>query len=101
MLFQLKKRAHRRYKYAVHHVKRREGHIEQVRLPEALLNDPSRNFWSEVHRFSGSQRASSVPVIDGVSGSENNAKLWRESLGSYVIPLMALLLPAYSRRLIR
>jgi len=75
VLFQLKKRAHRRYKYAVRRVKWREDHIKQMRLAEALLNDPNRNFWSEVHRCSGSQRASAVPVIDGVFGNENISKL--------------------------
>jgi len=50
-----------------------------MRLAEALLNDPNCNFWSEVHRCSGSQRASAVPVIDGVFGNENISKLWRDS----------------------
>ena len=51
VLFQLKKLAHRRYKYAVRRVRRREEYAKRARLAEALLNDPSRSFWSEVQRF--------------------------------------------------
>ena len=53
VLFQLKKRAHRRYKYAVRRVRRRQEHIKQMKLAEALLKDPTHNFWTEVHSFAG------------------------------------------------
>ena len=76
VLFQLKKRAHRRYKYAVRRARRREEHTKQTKLAEALLNDPTCKFWSEVRRCGGSHQAPSAPVIDGVSGSENISNLW-------------------------
>ena len=70
VLFQLKKHAHRRYKYAV-----RRGRRKQKRLAEALLNDPNRNFWSEVRRFVGHHKSVAAPVVDCV-GLENIANLW-------------------------
>lgn len=76
VLFQLKKLAHRRYKYAVRRVRRRQEHLKRTRLAEALLNDPNRKFWSEVRRFSGNNKLATAPVIDGVSGPENIANLW-------------------------
>ena len=66
VLFQLKKCAHRRYKYAVRQVRRKEEYLKQTRLAKALLNDPNRNFWSEVHRFVGHHKSVPAPVVDGV-----------------------------------
>ena len=51
-LFQIKKHCHRRYKYTVQRVRRRQDHIKHAKLAEALLQDPNCNFWSEVHRDS-------------------------------------------------
>ena len=68
--------AHRRYKYAVPRVRRKEEYLKQTRLAEALLNDPNCNFWSEVCRFVGHHKSVSAPVVDGVSGPENIANLW-------------------------
>ena len=79
VLFQLKKLAHRRYKYAVRRVRRREEYAKRVRLAEALLNDPSRSFWSEVQRFFGKHKSTFPPIVDNVSGSDNIAKLWCDS----------------------
>ncbi len=41
-----------------------------------MLKDPTRQFWTEVHRSTGSHKSSCAPVIDGVSGSENISALW-------------------------
>ena len=79
VLFQLKKLAHRRYKYAVRRVKRKQEHIKRAKLAEALLKDPTRDFWSEVRHSSGSSRSSSAPVIDGISGPESIAALWNRN----------------------
>ena len=46
---------------------------------DALLNDPNRCFWSEVHRSIGPRTLTSAPVVYGVSGSENITKLWCSS----------------------
>ena len=77
-----KKHAHRRYKYAVRRVRRKEEHLKRTRMTEALLNDPNSNFWSEVYsvrRFSKNHTSAPAPVIDGVSGSDNTANLWCNS----------------------
>ena len=76
VLFQLKKRAHRRYKYAVRRVRRRAEHIKCDRLAEAMLNDPNRGFWSEARRFFSKRSVSSAPVVDGVAGVDDIARLW-------------------------
>jgi len=44
VLFQLKKLAHRRYKYAVCRIRRTEQHLKSTRLAEALPADPNRYF---------------------------------------------------------
>ena len=80
VLFQLKKRAHRRYKYAVHRVRRRQEHIKQMKLAEALLKDPTHNFWTEVHFFAGSHKPLTVPVVDGISGQDSISDLWCKQL---------------------
>ena len=79
VLFQLKKLAHRRYKYAVRRVRRREEHIKCSRLAEAMINDPNRSFWSEAQRFFGKRASAFAPVVDNVSGPDDVAKLWRDN----------------------
>ena len=74
--FSLKRRAHRRYKYAVHQVRRKEEYLKQRMLAEAMLNDSNCNFWSEVRRFVGHHKSVPALVVDGVSGPENVANLW-------------------------
>ena len=56
VLFQLKKHCHRRYKYAVRRVRRRQEHIRCEKLAEALLQDSNRSVWSEVHRAVGRKK---------------------------------------------
>ena len=75
VLFQLMI-THRRYKYAVHRVWRKEEYFKRTRLAEALLSDPNCNFWSKVRRFVGHHKSVPAPVVDGVSGPENIANLW-------------------------
>ena len=40
-------------------------------MAEALLDDPKRNFWSDVCQFNGNHKSILTPVIDGVSGFDN------------------------------
>ena len=40
-------------------------------MAEALLDDPTRNFWSDVCQFNGNHNSILTPVIDGVSGFDN------------------------------
>ncbi len=67
VLFQIKKRAKRRYKYKVRRIQRRQEYLMRKRMAEALLADHTSEFWSEVRRTCGSKRAASVQVIDGCS----------------------------------
>ena len=79
VLFQLKKLAHRRCKYAVLPVRRKEEHIKCSRLAEAMINDPNRSFWSEARRFFGKRVSAFAPVVDNVSGPDDIAKRWCDS----------------------
>ena len=79
VLFQLKKHYHRRYKYAVRRVRRRQDQIKRTKLAESLLKDPNRGFWSEVHRHFGNSKATPSPVVDSVTGSDNIANLFANS----------------------
>jgi len=56
VLFQLKKLAHRRYKYAVCRVRRTEQYLKSTRLAEALLDDPN-------HIISGQKLVGLVAII--------------------------------------
>ena len=41
-----------------------------------MLNDPNRGFWSEACRSFSKRSVSSAPVVDGVSGVDDIARLW-------------------------
>ena len=57
-------------------MRRRQEHLKQMKLAEALLKDPTHNFWTKVHSFAGSSKPLMVPVVDGVSGQDNISDLW-------------------------
>ena len=82
-----KKLAHKRYKYAVCRVGKREEHLKSTRMAEALLDDPNCNFWPEVRQFNGNHKSAPTPVIDGVSGSDNITNIWYKNLSSSTIVL--------------
>ena len=44
-----------------------------------MLQDLNRGFWSEVHRYFGNSKATSSPVVDSVTGSDNIANLFANS----------------------
>ena len=75
VLFQLRKHAKSRYRYAVRRVLRNQDKLRHKKLADALLEDKSRNFWQEVKQFkAGKQRCSQM--VDGITGDENLVKLW-------------------------
>ena len=45
-------------------------------MAEALLRDPTRNFWSEVCKSCGKTSATSAPIVDGISGVTNIANFY-------------------------
>ena len=62
--------------WTLHRVRRRAEHNKCDRLAEAMLNDPNRGFWSEARRFFSKRSVSSAPVVDGVAGVDDIARLW-------------------------
>ena len=82
VLFQLKGNAKKRYKYEVRKLQRRQDYmyLRRKRMAEALLRDPCRDFWSEVHKSCGKKSTASAPVIDGIGGDIDKAHLWRTKL---------------------
>ena len=46
-------------------------------MAEALLRDPTHDFWSEVHKSCGKQSATSAPIVDGISCDTSIANFWR------------------------
>ena len=63
------------YRYAIRQVKRDEELIVKERLANALINDPSRNFWSEVKRIRTNKMCTSN-VVDGCSDESSIAQLF-------------------------
>jgi len=60
------RRTRARYHYALRQVRRDQDDIVRQRMADALINDPSRNFWTEVKRIRNSNTGTSV-VFDGCS----------------------------------
>ena len=46
-------------------------------MAEALLRDPTRDFWSEVCKSCDKKTATSAPIVDGISGDTSIANFWR------------------------
>jgi len=61
------RRTRARYHYALWQVRRDQDDIVRQRMADALINDPSHSFWSEVKRIRNSNTGTSV-VVDGCSG---------------------------------
>ena len=90
MLFQLKKHAKQRYKYEVRRLQHRQEYLRHECMAEALLRDPTCDFWSEVGKSCGKTSATSAPIVDGISGVTNIANL--PSLKSFLIHLAPMML---------
>jgi hypothetical protein len=63
------------YHYALRNVRRNEDAIVRNRLADALLNDTSRDFWSEIKRLRGSKCKLSG-TIDGLTDATDIAQLF-------------------------
>ena len=46
-------------------------------MAEALLKDPTRDFWSELSKSCGKKSATSATIVDGISGDTSIANFWR------------------------
>ena len=60
------RRTRARYYYALRQVRRDQDDIVRQRMADALINDSSRSFWSEVKRIRNSNTGTSL-VVDGCS----------------------------------
>ncbi len=83
-----------RYRYAISFICRNEQILRADSMAMKLLNHIISDFWKEV-RTLNSCRVSLPCTLDGVSGAENIAELWRQHYSSLFNPLVA---PARKRR---
>ena len=63
------RRTRARYHYAIRQVKRDEDMLVRDRLADALIDDPNRNFWTEVKRIFNGKACSTLTVDDFVEES--------------------------------
>ena len=80
VLFEIKDKAKRKFKYAVRSLQRQKRFIIRRKLAYKLAHCPSRDFWAEVGRLSKPERRSSPHVVDGVTGDKQIATLWANKL---------------------
>ena len=78
VLFEIKKKAKHRFKYAVRSLRRQKRSIVRRKLAYKRAHCHSRDFWAEVGRFSKPERRSPPLVVDGVNGDKQIATLWAE-----------------------
>jgi hypothetical protein len=65
------------YHYAIRQVKKDRDLIVRNRIADALLNDPSRNFWTEVKKIRGN-KAGVAKIVDGCTSDSSIAQLFAD-----------------------
>lgn len=76
-VFEYKKQTNARYKYALRHIKTNENTIRADLLARMLQNNNHVDFWKAIKVINNHK--TSLPYdIEGICGSDNIAKLWRE-----------------------
>ena len=70
--------ARSRFKYALRHCLRNEKELRAKALADKLVANPHNisGFWKEVNKLNSSPPI--APSIDGISGEENIASMWRD-----------------------
>ena len=70
--------ARSRFKYALRHCLNNEKELRAKALADKLVANPhnTSRFWKEVNKLNSSPPL--VPSIDGISGEENIANMWRD-----------------------
>ena len=63
------------YHYAIRQARRDENNIVRERIAEALIKDPSRNFWQEIKKIRNNKAACSR-VVDGCSDELSIAQVF-------------------------
>ena len=69
------RRARASYHYAIRAVRRNEQNIIRERVADALLRDPSRDFWTEVKKIRNSKSGRAV-IVDGCSDAPSISQLF-------------------------
>ena len=84
ILFQIKKKTKRRYKYEVCRLKRQKEHLKCERIGEALSQSRNRDFWKEVRKLTKSTQGhrADAPVIDGFSEDDEVSNLFSTKLNN-------------------
>ena len=75
VLFNIKRNAKKRFKYAVRRLKRRRDYLVREKLASAFSTRDKNRFWSEVRRLNHI-RKSSAPSIDNTSDIQQIANLF-------------------------
>ena len=75
VLFSIKKNAKSRYKYAHRRLKRRQHFPLQKKLACSFAGKSKEEFWSDIKQLNKPSKSSRVPVVDGVSGCGNIARI--------------------------
>jgi len=71
------RRARASYHYAIRQVKKDRDLIVRNRIADALVTDPSRNFWTEVKKIRGN-KAGVAKIVDGCTSDSSIAQLFAE-----------------------
>ena len=75
-VFELRKRSNARFKYALRFIKSNEEVMRKDSLAKKLAGKSPKAFWDEIKRVSNNTM--SLPTnIEGVTGRNNIAELWR------------------------
>jgi len=71
------RRSRAAYHYAIQRIRKNEADIVRDRIAESMLNNKSRNFWSEIKHIR-SHSASSSKTVDCISDSSSISKLFAD-----------------------
>ena len=88
VMFEIKKRSRKRFKYEVRRLKRQQDHIKCELIGKALSESRTRDFWKEVRRLSNSKhgRCASAPVIDNISNDHDISELFSSKMEALLTP---------------
>ena len=81
VLFNIKRSAKSRYKYAVRRLKRRQRFLLQEKLAHSFSRKRKDRIWSDIRCLNNSSTPCSAPVLDGISGSRNIANMLASKFG--------------------
>ena len=80
-IYNMYRNAKSRCKYAIRFIKRHENTLRRESLAKKLVGREPKEFWNKIKQMNSSR----IPLpscIDGISGVENIAEMWREHYSS-------------------